>query len=766
MHFVVDQFINTEMSLMDILNKDNSNNLTVKMIREMREIIGELIELRTTSEGNQKMMQVYLRAEAFSNSNNEEDHYLLYLFYFIWFAYAKELNRLEDCQIIYERSQEINCDPPPILSLKFIKSNHLNYNEAKWRDLKFDFIVKHFSSSPRFLLFFLIWISKFSSEGLGSRISAYVNRLVPSKKNYEYQWHYLIFRLSDDIELGSLDECSRLICELQAILDSGKMSIKRSFGSLKLQYKLLRGDLSAIEISECQLSSNYKVLLMTNMNLINGDLIGALGSYNLDDFSIAIGIDSLFLFSTSIRLKLSNSEPKSAESILNLKIKKYGDHFFDNFYKVRIALLNNDKERAEHFFRKVYFDCQKYNALGLLDIELEMSLELEHGQIRQLMSSTFHQDKSTVIVQESKKKIDKELKGIEKIIGKSQAIKQIKEQIKKMADINMPILIMGETGVGKDIVATVLHETSKNAKEPFLPINCGALLETLLLSELNGHEAGAFTGAVQDKKGIFEASGMGTVFLDEFGEMPELVQVALLRTLESGTVRPVGSAKTIPFHCRVVAATNKNLEDLVAQKKFREDLYYRINAFIIKIPSLRERPEDIPLLFEFFLEKHGKSVKKNVSDKLLSAIKEYQWPGNVRELKNETDKMCLMHLDKEIYTIDDLYVLKEKLEKKEVIINEKIDKIQIGENDLRNLDEKIKSVKSKSRNSRSRKELLKEAFRKCDDLTRQEVIGILEISAATATNDLKLLIKEGFIEKIQPTSAPRTHYFKIIKLSL
>lgn len=767
MHSIVEQFIKTDDTLSDILKRDNSNNPTVLLIKEIRASFGLITESKMPLAEIDQIKKIYLKAEAFSNLNDEDDKHLLYLFYSAWALLSDEMGRGNDCKIIYDRSLNILKNPPPVLASILMRFKNATLDKSKIKKKTLQFVIKNFDSSPRFLLFFLIAILKYSQEGLGEEVLFYIDKFVSTKLNYEHQWHYTAFKLENKLELGSTDGCDEFIDKHQELLDKNYLASRRSFNRTAYHYKLLKGELTVDKIMDSDLSYTNKTLFLSNYYLINGEINKAIDAYTLEKLSVVIDTNSLFLSQTSIRLKLVNREPKSAESILNLKIKEYGNHFFDDFSRARIALLNGNEKRSESYFKLVYEECQKRNALVLIDLELEMALELEHGQVRKLMSSTFQKGNVPIKINAEKKVISEELLGVERIIGESKVIKQIKDQIKKIANINMPVLIMGETGVGKDVVATAIHETSENAKEPFLPINCGALLETLLLSELNGHEVGAFTGAIQNKKGIFESAGKGTAFLDEFGEISEIVQVALLRTLESGTIRPVGSSQTIPFHCRVIAATNKNLEELVAQKKFREDLFYRINSFVIIVPPLRERPEDILLLFDFFLKKHGKSLKENISTELLEALQEYDWPGNIRELKNETDKMCLMHLDKDFFSINEFYVLKEKFEKSvsvstvKEMINAEEKENRISKKESYSLEEKIKTVLSKTNNSRSRKKILKEAFRKCSELTRQEIIGIMEISPATATNDLKALIAEDFIEKIQPTPAPRTHYFKI-----
>jgi transcriptional regulator with PAS, ATPase and Fis domain len=207
----------------------------------------------------------------------------------------------------------------------------------------------------------------------------------------------------------------------------------------------------------------------------------------------------------------------------------------------------------------------------------------------------------------------------------------------------VPVLIVGESGTGKELVARALHRNSQRARRPFVAVNCGAITETLLESELFGHSRGAFTGAVADAKGIFEQAQGGTVFLDEIGETSPALQVKLLRVLEEGEVRPVGSSRPVKVDNRVVAATNRDLERAVAEQQFRADLYYRLSVIVIRLPALRERRDDIPLLVASFLKAAWKRIGRQVelSSGALNVLLAYDWPGNVRQLENTIERIVM-----------------------------------------------------------------------------------------------------------------------------
>jgi two-component system response regulator PilR (NtrC family) len=235
------------------------------------------------------------------------------------------------------------------------------------------------------------------------------------------------------------------------------------------------------------------------------------------------------------------------------------------------------------------------------------------------------------------------------IIGKSPRMQAIFSLIERMARTSSTVLVHGESGTGKELIARAIHFASPRAARRFLSINCGALPENLLESELFGHERGAFTGAVRDKKGLFQEADRGTLFLDEIGEMVPTMQVKLLRALQEKVVRKVGGNEEEPVDVRIIAATNQDLEHLLTTGAFREDLFYRINVLPIHLPPLRQRREDIPLLVEFFLQKYCKQMEltpKQISVEAIQMLESYDWPGNVRELENLIERaLALSHAE-------------------------------------------------------------------------------------------------------------------------
>ena len=233
----------------------------------------------------------------------------------------------------------------------------------------------------------------------------------------------------------------------------------------------------------------------------------------------------------------------------------------------------------------------------------------------------------------------------ENIIGKSIAMLNMFEMIEKISKTDSTVLIRGESGTGKELVAKAIHVNSHRANQPLVAVNCGALTEELLESELFGHTKGAFTGAHASRKGRFETANEGTIFLDEVGDMSPRLQVKVLRVLQEQKFEPVGSSESVSVNVRIIAATHQDLETAVKNKTFREDLYYRLNVIPIYIPALRERMGDVPLLLNHFVEKINYDKKKNITgftDEVFDALCKYDWPGNVRELENLIERLVVL----------------------------------------------------------------------------------------------------------------------------
>jgi len=249
----------------------------------------------------------------------------------------------------------------------------------------------------------------------------------------------------------------------------------------------------------------------------------------------------------------------------------------------------------------------------------------------------------------------------EDVVGSSEALAKVLRQIAKVAPSDSTVLILGETGTGKELIARAVHKRSKRAERAFIGVNCAAISPSLVASELFGYEKGAFTGATQRRLGRFESANGGTIFLDEVGDLPPEIQIALLRVLQEREIERVGSNKPIPVDVRVLAATHRDLNALVAAGRFRQDLLYRLNIVPIEMPSLRERAADIPLLVEYFIARFGKKAGKKfraIDKKTLKVFQTYGWPGNIRELQNVIERAVILS-DGDIFSVDETWLMRE-----------------------------------------------------------------------------------------------------------
>ena len=252
----------------------------------------------------------------------------------------------------------------------------------------------------------------------------------------------------------------------------------------------------------------------------------------------------------------------------------------------------------------------------------------------------------------------------EEIVGSSEPLRKVLSQVNKVASSDSTVLILGQTGTGKELIARAIHKRSKRAGRSFIGVNCGAIPTSLVASELFGHEKGAFTGATQRRLGRFEAANGGTIFLDEVGDLPPDIQIALLRVLQERELERVGSDRPIPVDVRVLAATHRDLDKLVSEGKFREDLLYRLNVVPIDMPSLRERAADIPILVEYFIARFGRKMGKkfhSIEKKTQKILQDYEWPGNIRELQNVIERAVTLS-DSDTFAVDESWLKRERSE--------------------------------------------------------------------------------------------------------
>lgn len=279
------------------------------------------------------------------------------------------------------------------------------------------------------------------------------------------------------------------------------------------------------------------------------------------------------------------------------------------------------KGAVDYITKPVAFDQLRIIVKKALDLQ---RLQRENQLLRQQLKSKYH---------------------FANIIGTSAAMQRVFDMITKVSDAESTVLILGESGTGKELVARAIHFHSRRAEKPFVPVNCGAIPESLLESELFGHERGAFTGAARTRMGRFELAHGGTIFLDEVGDMSPALQVKLLRVLQEQSFERVGGTKSVRVDVRILAATNRDLEEAIAKNEFREDLYYRLSVIPLTLPPLRERPDDIPLLLQHFMDQFNRLRKRKLqgfAPRALQMLSHYHWPGNVRELENLVDRLVVL----------------------------------------------------------------------------------------------------------------------------
>jgi transcriptional regulator with GAF, ATPase, and Fis domain len=320
--------------------------------------------------------------------------------------------------------------------------------------------------------------------------------------------------------------------------------------------------------------------------------------------------------------------------------------------------------------RLLEVEGKKLGALVLL-AEGRGRFSEEHGRLFSLLNEPFaialsntlkHQEVLRLkdLLADDNRYLHRELLRLsgEEIIGADFGLKGVMAMVRQVASLSSPVLLLGETGVGKDVIANAIHYSSPRKDGPFIKVNCGAIPETLLDSELFGHEKGAFTGALSQKRGRFERASQGSIFLDEIGELPPQAQVRMLRVLQYKEIERVGGTSPISVDIRLIAATNRDLEEMTKAKQFREDLWFRLNVFPIKIPPLRERKEDIPALVHYFIGRKSRELRLPAPPPLAAGIIDrlttYHWPGNVRELENVIERALILSKGKPL-TFDDLF---------------------------------------------------------------------------------------------------------------
>ena len=433
------------------------------------------------------------------------------------------------------------------------------------------------------------------------------------------------------IELNVLHEISETIASSRGDIEK---TLEKSLGVLKRN----------LELENCVI---YK---------LNEDMLHIFSAINFNKHQKIISEYRIGEGATGLAAK--SKEPIVIENVHNdiLFLNKSGNRSSDTISYIAVPMIVENE------------------VIGVLAANLTKSTQIDFEdtvRILTIISSLFAQAMYTHFIIEDEKEKLKDLKQYYKmewdskvhnfgdIIGESKKMKDVFMVVERIAPSDVTVLVRGETGTGKELVAAAIHKRSKRAEEPFVKLNCAAITDSLLESELFGHEKGAFTDAKETRKGRFELADKGTLFLDEIGDISASAQVKLLRVLQEREFERVGGSKTIKVNVRLVAATNRDLERMVKDGEFREDLYYRLNVIPIDLPPLRRRGNDIKLLVNFFLERSMKNHKKmvTITDEAMDKLMGYPWPGNVREMENTIERIVLMGNENGISAGDMLLLL-------------------------------------------------------------------------------------------------------------
>ena len=453
--------------------------------------------------------------------------------------------------------------------------------------------------------------------------------------------------------------------------------------------------------------------------------------------SMAEPLASAVIQSSMLLCHLSARNRTEARAILK-QIDPDGSSLRHEFDRLRLDLLDGQPERARHRFQRL----QHRWCNGQLEHQLRLSTELSAYQLATLQRPDSDTDQEAPAQAPHPDTQEQH----HALIGVSTALSKVRQSIDRFAPTDHGVLITGETGTGKEVVAQLLHARSDRADAQMAPLNCGGISESIIESELFGHKRGAFTGADRDHEGLFRSVGRGTLFLDEVNAMPPRLQSTLLRVLENREGRAVGGTRTYRIDCRIIAASNQNLAELVDRGAFRSDLYFRLSQLNIELPPLRQRPEDIEPLCHHFLEQMGYAPGTiALSPQLLEAMQHHAWPGNVRELKNEIHRMVLLAGDQPILDFKHF--------------SRTVDPVR--QTDKPSADPDGMATNRPMKSTRERRAYIRQLFAQHAELTRARIIQLTGCSPGTATRDLRALADEGFIVRIETSGHLRTSYYRM-----
>lgn len=770
-HPIVDKYVNTGDSLAEITAGERTGR---------DDIVEALRLLQDYISGSQSANGAFLAAKNVILRDIDMDLCILFLSSWAHAAYIQSQNikdRIGESWTLLHRTKALVSPetPPEIKAYVDVVEAILIGSEGN-RTSQEAIIKKTLrqlsKSSPRYN-FFMLYIADFMARsGRLEEIEASLNRINRQDKQGDSYKHLATARFVNMVETGRIDQAEKLLKEIQP--GQGYSATTKNISRHRLLLQLMTYPSIPGQNEDNARQPDLPDWALVIQSLLSRHINQALRWARIcekNNQSFKTGQD--FMSFNLVRAELAEGNADAARRLMEMRSSCGNINYIDAFFNSRIELIAGNMDNAVHCFSELLSNLDKYKASGRIAFELRLAPELSSEMVFKLTRSAesiSNSKRNTLVKSQAQHQItstNPDATGIDRIIGISQSISSVRETILHLSSNNIPVLISGETGTGKELVARALHESGSRRDKPFVAINCGAISESLLESELFGHEKGAFSGASTAHQGLFEEAGDGTILLDEIGEITPRLQVVLLRVIETNEIRPVGSSQSKKINCRILASTNADLEELVEQNKFRKDLLFRLRRLEISITPLRERIIDIIPTAEYFLNTgRPQGINATISPELSSILEDYEWPGNVRELKNSIERMRLMNSDKLYYDSNDFDMRSQQ------------DAYPTTTDQVPTLQEvkpsrqystprpympsvKEKLVKGKSRIRRLLQ--LRELFMTHELLTRGEIIEATGISPNTATEDLKVLCNEAFIEKIQPTLSPRSIYFVLKK---